>query len=614
MCGIAGIVSSNTSFVNFDSLRKMTELLTHRGPDGEGHWISASGNAGLGHRRLSIIDLTDAGAQPMIYLQRYSIIHNGEIYNYIELKEQLEQKGYAFHSHSDTEVILAAFDLWKENCLQYFDGMFSFAIWDEKENKLFAARDRFGEKPFYYSIKELTFYFSSEMKGLWAAGADRTIINSRLLNYLALGWVENPTDKSETFYENIFSLPPAHYLYFQPAVGKPVIKKYWSLQIQTYSTINEAAAIEQFRHLFTTSLKRRLRSDVSVGTSLSGGLDSSSIVSFILQLPGYSGQLKSFSATFPGFANDESAYIQMLVMEKGINNFQTSPNADDCLNQFEKLLYHQEEPFTSSSVFAQFKVFELAKQHNVTVLLDGQGADETQAGYQKYYHWFWQELYLTNANLLKEEIKAATSLGIKNQWGLSNKIAARFPSKAAHFLEKRELKKLTSNSFLESAYIRAYYHPSSVYKPVVRKLNDILNFNATTFGLEELLRYADRNSMAHGCETRLPFLSHELVEFIFSLPSQYKIHNGWTKWLLRKTAETILPKEIAWRKDKTGFEPPQKSWMENSRMQEYIHESKKKLATEKILKASALDKKIQPADAHTADNFDWRFMVAAGLI
>lgn len=614
MCGIAGIISANTSAVNLDHLRKMTETISHRGPDGDGHWINSSGTAGLGHRRLAIIDLTDAAAQPMHYLGRYTITHNGEIYNYTELRDQLLQKGYSFHSQSDTEVILAAYDCWKERCLQYFDGMFSFALWDDTDQCLFAARDRFGEKPFHYSVKKTSFYFSSEMKALWATGIERKLNNSRLLNYLTIGWIENPVNDSETFFENIYTLPPSHYLYFRPGNVNAVIKKYWSLETNQQREMDEAIAIDKFRALFTSSIQKRMRSDVTVGTSLSGGLDSSSIVASILQLPGRSNQLSSFSATSPGFANDESGFIQLLVKDKGILNYQVSPTADDCIDAFEKILFYQEEPFASASIVAQYMVFKLAKQHSVTVLLDGQGADETLAGYHKYYHWFWQELYRAKNSLLQKEIIAAKELGIPADWGLSNKIAAYFPGKTARYLQNRELKRIERNSFVSKEFMQAFKRPETIIKPSVKTLNDILSFNTQSFGLGELLRYADRNSMAHGCEVRLPFLQHELVSFIFSLPAHYKIHDGYGKWLLRKSSAQVLPAEITWRKDKTGFEPPQKTWMENKRMQDYMQEAKKKLVQEKILNGQALYKKIQPVDTHAADNFDWRFMVAAGLL
>jgi asparagine synthase (glutamine-hydrolysing) len=613
MCGIAGIVTLNTELVSAALLKKMTDAIAHRGPDGEGQWLNQSRNIGLGHRRLSIIDLSPAGAQPMHYLGRYSIVHNGEIYNYIELKKILQEKGYSFISQTDTEVILAAYDCWKSACLQQFDGMFAFAIWDEQEKILFAARDRFGEKPFYYYHDGQQFIFASEMKALWTAGVDRIVNEKLLLNYLALGHTQNPGAIEETFFKHINKLPPANHLTIELDAMKKKVSGYWTIDKLRQDEWKEDKAIEKFHELFTHSVAMRLRSDVPVGTSLSGGLDSSSIAATIkIVQPNI--LFKTFSAVFPGFEKDESRYIKIVHDKLQLDNYQSSPGDEDFINDVEKLLYHQEEPVGSASIYAQYKVFELAKQHNVTVLLDGQGADEILAGYHKYYHWFWQELYRTNQSLLKQEVHAARQAGIRDQWNWKNKLATWFPEQAARALQKREITKIKHDSFINDDFLLTNYSSRSIHKPIVHSLNDMLYFNTCQFGLEELLRYADRNSMAQGREVRLPFLSHHLVEFIFSLQAHYKIHNGWTKWILRKTMESRLPNEIAWRKDKTGFEPPQKQWMQNKQVQDYVHEAKTKLANQRILKDTVLSKKNQPQDAYAADNYDWRYLVAATLL
>ncbi|MBK5270974.1 MAG: asparagine synthase (glutamine-hydrolyzing), partial [Bacteroidia bacterium] len=270
MCGIAGIISSNSQFVSNEYLKRMTDSLAHRGPDGEGHWINANGTTGFGHRRLSIIDLGDGGKQPMPYMDRYTIIHNGEIYNYIELKEELEKKGYVFRSHTDTEVIAAAYDYWNDECVDYFDGMFAFAIWDEKEKELFAARDRFGEKPFFYYYDGEKFLFASEMKALWSAGIERKPNRKMIFNFITIGYVDNPGLPCETFFDNINKLPPATVLKYHINTGQLILEKYWDIDLKNQrEKITDAAALEQFDHLFTNSVKRRLRSDVAIGTSLS---------------------------------------------------------------------------------------------------------------------------------------------------------------------------------------------------------------------------------------------------------------------------------------------------------------------------------------------------------
>jgi len=617
MCGIAGILSTAAETIPDVHLKKMTHALAHRGPDGDGIWKNERGNVLLGHRRLSVIDLSEAAAQPMGYLNRYSIVHNGEIYNYIELKDQLQEKGYSFRSKSDTEVILAAFDCWKEDCIKYFDGMFAFAIWDEKEQQLFAARDRFGEKPFYYYENEHYLFFASEMKALWAIGVEKTIEEKMLLNYLALGHVQNSADKEQTFFKDIYSLPPAHFLLYQPGTKKLSIKKYWRIDKEIRIDITAGDAIEKFKQLFATSVSYRLRSDVAIGTSLSGGLDSSSILATLHELQFKGNELKTFSAIFPGFEKDESPFINTVCHQFNVANFKVQPSAEGLIKDFETLCYHQEEPFQSGSIYAQFKVFELAKQQQVKVLLDGQGADETLAGYHRYIQWFLQEVLSRHKlGAAQKEKKAFRKNHVPFTLNLKNYFAAFLPMHAAMQLEKNEYLKTIHQPDIAPEFLKAQRGKEweGIHKPVVTKLNDILHFNTTELGLEELLRYADRNSMAHGREVRLPFLDHKLVEFIFSLPSNFKIHDGWTKWLLRKAIDKKLPDEIVWRKDKVGYEPPQQQWMENKILQEYIYEAKKKLVTSKILRQNVLTKKIDAKPAHADNNFDWRYLCAAQII
>lgn len=595
----------------------MTQTLAHRGPDGESFWQNTSACVLFGHRRLAIIDLSDNASQAMHFLNRYTIIYNGEIYNYIEIREQLLKKGYVFKSKSDTEVILAAYDCYKSDCLQHFDGMFSFAIWDEQEQSLFAARDRFGEKPFYYYLDAGTnvFWFASEIKALLAAGVQASIDNASLLMYLGAGYTENPADTEGTFYKNIKQLAPAQFLFYKPNEKKISKINYWALDKEKKLSISRENAIEQFNSLFTASVKRRLRSDVPLGTSLSGGLDSSAVAARIHDETNATGTFKTFSAIFPGFVKDESFFIQSVTNTFALESHTISPTADDFIDDFQKLLYYQEAPVSSASVYIQYRVFELAKKNGVKVLLDGQGADEILAGYTKYIHWHLQEL-LNHFRLFDfgAEKKALLLNQVPFQWGWRNYASAFSPRHSKYKLEKREMSLIRGNTDIDDDFLFQSLNPKLVKKPNVSRLNDILHFSTCQSGLSELLRYADRNSMAHGREVRLPFLSHELVEFIFSLPSSFKIYNGWTKWILRKSVEKKLPSEIVWRKDKVGFEPPQKSWMENKTMQDYIHESKTNLVNRKILKPLVLTEKNQPHDAYAADNLAWRYLVAGQLM
>lgn len=612
MCGIAGIISSNPGPVTHERLEQMTRVLAHRGPDGEKFYINTAGNTGLGHRRLSIIDLSETAAQPMHYLSRYTILHNGEVYNYKELRENLQQKGYSFTTQSDTEVILAAYACYGTDCLQHFDGMFAFAIWDEQEQELFAARDRFGEKPFFYYFDNTQFIFASEMKALWAAGIEKKMNEKMLFNYLTLGYVQNPHNGQETFFTNISKLPARNFLRYKLSAQELSVESYWDVEIEP-SKENRAdeEVVKEFRALFTESVSRRLRSDVPVGSSLSGGIDSSSVLAVMTQLSGAS--YKTFSATFPGFAKDESVYIKKMAAASKAENIEIQPSIDDVLTDFEKICYHQEEPFQSTSTLAQYYVYESAGRHRTKVLLDGQGADEVLAGYFKYYPWYWQELYRSDQQMLQKEIAAARGLGVEESWGWKNKLAAKFPSHAAVFLQRNKKRSQRSHHDLSKTFISEY--GESYYEiSHLDTLNGVLYYNALMNGLEELLRYADRNAMAHGVEVRLPFLNHQLVTFIFSLPSHFKIRDGRTKWLLRKSMEGTVPDTILQRTDKIGFEPPQQQWMHDKKLQEYIREAMRGLVKHGILRESVLDKKIQPRDAHAAENYDWRYLLAGRLL
>lgn len=622
----------NPNNVSAERLKQMTDAIAHRGPDGEGFWLNENKTVGFGHRRLAIIDLSETGKQPMHFpfptgearpdnpdekgpreRARYSITYNGEVYNYLELKEELKQKGYTFFTHSDTEVILAAYDHWKEECLQQFDGMFAFAIWDEQEQTLFTARDRFGEKPFYYFFDGEQFVFASEMKALWAAGVERSIDHSMLLNYIGLGWVKNPADLSQTFYENISNLPQSHYLKLNLRDGKNEIAQYWDLDKETQSNLTEAEAIEQFQQLFSTSIKRRLRSDVEVGSSLSGGLDSSSIVATVSQLTTQKLQLKTFTASFPGFEKDETIYAKQVADQFQLQHQLVSPTAETLLNDIEKLIQHQEEPFQSSSIYAQYKVYELAKQQGIKVILDGQGADETLAGYHKYIHWFLQEKS-RELSVVSGELKAFAQNNISVDWSWKNKLAARFPEMAAVQLENKANKEILNHKFITNNYRKTNFNKKSIFKPTVGKLNDLLYYNTMRLGLEELLRYADRNSMAHGVEVRLPFLSHELVQFIFSLPSHYKIQHGFTKHILRESMKQALPSSIVYRTDKIGYEPPQQQWMQSAGFVDLLQSSRQKLVKENILRKQILQQPVNAQAAHAVKNDDWRYFCAAHLL
>ena len=569
MCGIAGILSYKTK-PELNQLKLMTDELIHRGPDGEGQWINEKANIGLGHRRLSIIDLSQAGAQPMHYANnRYTISFNGEIYNYIELKQELIKKGYQFKTQTDTEVLLALYDAEKENCLKKIDGMFAFAIWDEKEQILFCARDRFGEKPFFYYHDNDRFVFASEIKALWKAGINKKIKESFIYNYLLFGTTEDINRPTETIYENINKLEPATFIKVNLS-GKIIKEKYWQIDLSKQNnTVNIDEAKEQFLSLFTNSIKNRLRSDVAVGSSLSGGLDSSSIVCLINEIKGQEQEQKTFSARFKDFEKDEGYFIKkVLETRKNIKSFDVYPDENSLIDNWKNIVYYQDEPFGSFSIAAQYEVMQLAKRNNVTVLLDGQGADELMAGYHPYFETYYNSLYKKDKALYGKEISAYRMLYNKEFANPNLKTNLLQKNKKLYsFLSKKRRKIISSNNDYFVGINPDIVAENKGKEPPIAQftsLKEHLYYSTFTKGLSELLRYADRNSMAHSVEVRLPFLNYKLVEFIFSLPEDMLINKAWTKFILRYSMQEILPKEITWRKDKIGYEPPQNKWINNA--------------------------------------------------
>jgi asparagine synthase (glutamine-hydrolysing) len=611
MCGISGIMHFNQSPVSVDTLKRMTDAISHRGPDGEGIWANAGKNIALGHRRLSIIDLSEGGKQPMHYLDRYTITFNGEIYNYVELKADLMKRGYRFQSASDTEVLLALYDCFREKCLDQIDGMFAFAIWDEKQQELFCARDRFGEKPFYYSRDKDRFLFASEMKALFAAGVPKKYSTERLHYYLAFNYEGDPAEGNSTFYEHIDQLQPASFLFLKKD-GSFVVKKYWSIDAAKSLDIPIEEASEQFLELFTGSISRRLRSDVAVGSSLSGGLDSSAVV-LLIDAMKREGQIqKTFSARFKDFEKDEGKYIDLVLAKaKKVEPHYIWPEESLVTEELDKIFYHQEEPFGSASILAQWSVMRLAKENNVTVLLDGQGADEILAGYHSYFSAYLNQLLGNNFSLYKTEKEKISGMhGFAHEPGWRTRTMLRRPklwkmaSGAAKLFSAKQQPQ-NGQSFRDLYKDEFYGEVQTMRNPGTgESFDNLRQYQKKVIersGFLQLLRYADRNSMAFSREVRLPFLDHKLVEFCLALPDQFKISNGWTKYLLRFAMKDVLPEEITWRKDKIGFVAPQEKWMSSSRSREMVSESRHVLSDAGIIREDA---KLS----------DWKCLMAARTI
>ncbi|HOY39417.1 MAG: asparagine synthase (glutamine-hydrolyzing) [Bacteroidales bacterium] len=568
MCGIAGIVNFNKKVLETD-VRRMCDTLIHRGPDAAGVWINHSSDVGFGHRRLSIIDLSAAANQPMHYSGKFTITFNGEIFNYIELREELTKKGMQFRTDSDTEVLLAAYEVYGENMLQHLDGQFAFAIYDNRNESVFCARDRIGEKPFYYYYDEdKGFYFASEMKAIFAAGIPCDVNQSMVYNYLLHWTLENPFNKAETFYKNIFSLEPASML----ILNRHGLKKrmYWQLNPNyTNHKISFQDAMQEYRFLFGESVRCRQRSDVPVGTSLSGGIDSSSVVREMnSQLKDGTGQF-CFSARFEEAGYDEGGFMSLAT--QGLNNVewrQIFIDENDYWNNLQKIAYHQEEPFLGPSVFVLWQVQKLAHDNGIVVLLDGQGADEILAGYFKYFNTFLRETLFTrplNFRNAKNNIFQKTGY----QSGITALLTERMRNSASRTSFKgKRIKQLEDKGVLvdTNAAANALQNPFTAFS----KLNEALCFDVCFYGLGKLLRFADRSSMAFSREIRLPFLSHKLIEFVFSLPADFKIHDGYTKYIHRKSMESVLPSEICWRTDKMSPQAPYDKWLNSSRGKEMV--------------------------------------------
>jgi asparagine synthase (glutamine-hydrolysing) len=573
MCGIAGIWRTQDIKRIGSDLKKMTDSIVHRGPDGEGHWLDEAAGIGFGHRRLSIIDLSQNGHQPMFLEERYVITFNGEIYNYLEIKAELEAKGYSFKSKSDTEVLLVAYHEWGESCLTKLDGMFSFALFDKDKKELFCARDRFGEKPFFYYNDQNTFAFGSEMKELFSIGIPKEVDEQMLFLYLNYDVVENPHDKSQTFYKNIIQLPASCSMKMN-SDRIITIKKYWQLDTKVTSFLSEKESSERFLELFDESLQRRMRSDVPTGASLSGGVDSSSIVSSVASMYP-DAAFSTFTARFDDKNYDEGQHIAKLKERYNLNTFDCYPSSDQIKKDLDKIFYHQEEPFGSTSVIAQWEVMKLARKNDTIVLLDGQGADETLGGYFKYFIPFLSELK-SKSDYKSQLLAIENHLDVSPFLSKKESLRMKSPTTFDKFADlSRKFRSSSLSNDLNPEFIHQFKNePSPFHRD--NTLNSFLHNDIFKYGLGKLLRFSDRNSMAHSVEVRLPYLSHELVEFAFSLESKYKIWDGWTKRILRKSMENRVPNDILYRKDKKGFQAP-KSWLEQKDSLDIIDASFKTL-------------------------------------
>jgi asparagine synthase (glutamine-hydrolysing) len=605
MCGIAGLVERKGR-ADLGRLNLMSQLLRHRGPDDEGgvlidtergQWMTLGGpdtpkdayssgtpfapgrrsgdqktaqyHLGFVHRRLSIVDLSPTGHQPMCDAAgRTWIVYNGEIYNHVELRAELEKAGATFIGTSDTEVILAAYRHWGRGCLSHFNGMFAFALFDGERGELFCARDRFGIKPFYYETDGSHFAFASEPAALVRTRPRRARPRlAAIHDLIALDWVDH---ESPTFFEGLYQLPPAHYLVY----GKDGLSTHawWSLHSDARASGDAGEWAEEFERLFTDAVRLRLRADVEVGSCLSGGLDSSAVVTTASKLSDR--PLHAFTCAYDdGPAYDERPYVRSVVEASGASSHVVVPDGADFWETFDRLHAQQGEPTAGPGVYSQWKVMALAREAGLKVLLDGQGGDESLAGYYRYLPLRLRDL-ISNGRLVAfgqlwgdvvEKLGVSTTLGLVAEPAMPPGLAGALRRTFG------QGKDLVLGDALRDLNRQPPTAPGGFGSAVRRQQV----FDLTQRLLPSLLRYEDRNSMTFSIETRLPFLDYRLVEFVLSLPDEQRLDGSTTKAILRRSLSDRIPPSVLARRDKMGFETPTDIWMRSR----FANEVRRRLGT-----------------------------------
>ena len=550
MCGISAIVDRNNRAVPETLLHAVNDKARHRGPDGGSVFLTR--NLGLGHRRLSIIDLRECGRQPM---EKYNCVisYNGEIYNFLSLKKELQRKGYTFQTRTDTEVILAAYDCWKDQCDQHFEGMWGFVLYDRQKNILFCSRDRFGQKPLHYTLAGNYFAITSEIKQMTMLPSFRATCNEQaafhFLNHGALNY------SSDTMFEHVFALPAGHNLEYNLTSHTYIIKQWYAFRNQPVNNIPLDEAAYEFRRLFEQSVRTRLQSDVPVGASLSGGLDSSSVCCTMRNLEERKPQ-KNISVCWDDPHIDERSYMEAVISATGNTSIQVFPDMNELQLQrtLNKVIYHQDQPILSASHFSEYKLYETAAHEGLTVMIDGQGADEYLGGYNDFNFYYLHGLL--NQGGIKDFVQ---------QWKkLSAVCSMPFTLFLRNCIELRYRHYFPGiHPFLNQKWAKKHLEKDPGLLPG-REMFDMRSYTRHQLFVSSLpyqMHSADRNSMCHSIEARLPFLDHRLVEFTYSLPDTQKIKDGLSKVVMREALHDILPEKIRNRKTKLGFPAPEKSWM-----------------------------------------------------
>lgn len=572
MCGISGLV--RTTGVDLCELVQMNRRATHRGPDDEGYWLwnekqstgkffhtpqaeenCQSGIVGLGSRRLAILDLSPAGRQPLSSADGLLwLAFNGEVYNYLELRAQLERLGHRFRTKTDTEVVLAAYDQWDTDCFTRFNGMWGLAIVDLRRQILVLSRDRLGVKPLYVWRRGSTLAFASEIKQFYALTEFEAVANmDAVAEYVDTGY-ENPP---ATFLKGVEAFPPGCWAKIElKGTAAVSAKPYWFPEnINTSASIREDEAREHTRQLFADAVRLRLRSDVPVGVSLSGGLDSSAIFGQAASLKtGGSPWPDAFSATFGERHFDESEYINVVLDKFNCTGHSAMPTAQGFLEDFDTFLYHHDEPTGSLGQYAAWTVMRLARKHGVPVLLNGQGGDELFSGYWPAYY-----LFLRQSSKRAPLSAAWNFFGSLLPGGNPRLLAELLP----HLRQYQHRRDRISRQVLLPRWQTNGFTLNGNWATRAQQLEpeEYRLFEIRQIHLPRLLKWEDRNSMAFSIEGRYPFLDYRMVEWALTLPPRLNLNRGWNKLLLRNALGPLLPRSIQWRKSKVGFETPQSEWI-----------------------------------------------------
>ncbi len=554
MCGIFGMVV-RAGTVDSGIVDQLTDAVAHRGPDGRG--VAIIGPIGLGHRRLSILDTSDAGRQPMRHVERpLTLVFNGEIYNYVELRAELMALGHQFRTGTDTEVILAAYITWGEACVEHFNGMWAFALHDADRGRLFCSRDRFGVKPFLWIDEPSCFAFGSEMRQLLPLLPGRSANSIAVHDYLVSGLTDH---LEEAWMRGVRQLPPGHNLVCEVEGRCVRTYRYYAPVPAPDVPVSAGEAAERLQSLLQDAVRLRLRSDVRIGTCLSGGLDSSSVAALASAMqPQTAERFRAVTAISETPENSEEGYARSVVKRASLEWLTVRPTREDFEKALMQVVDTQEAPFGGPSVAMQHFVMRTAHEHGVKVLLDGQGADECWFGYERHAAVWLRDSLSRGLRVLSANIRDALANNDNLSLPLSlSLLAGTFLPTAAGWA-------------MAARYPGARFRAAlpEVWTRYLSQLSDAENTESTDLvksSLPMLLRYADHSSMRFGVEARLPFLDFRLVELSMATPIAFKFNQGWSKWPLRRAMDAMLPVDVAWRKRKLGFEAPDRVWIDHIR-------------------------------------------------